>query len=58
MLPDGTTKNILSVPRYDFNWQTYYMFKDPLQVPKGAKILSTAVYDNSAGQPEQPRREG
>jgi hypothetical protein len=54
VLPDGTTKNILSVPRYDFNWQTYYMFKDPLQVPKGAKILSTAVYDNSAGNRNNP----
>jgi hypothetical protein len=54
VLPDGTTKNILSVPRYDFNWQTYYMFKAPLQVPKGAKILSTAVYDNSAGNRNNP----
>ena len=26
-LPDGTTKSILSVPRYDFNWQTYYMYR-------------------------------
>ena len=34
-LPDGTKKTILSVPRYDFNWQTYYMFTEPLQVPKG-----------------------
>jgi hypothetical protein len=54
VLPDGTTKNILSVPRYDFNWQTYYMFKEPLQVPKGAKILSAAVYDNSAANRNNP----
>ena len=25
-LPDGTKKPLLSVPKYDFNWQTYYMF--------------------------------
>jgi mono/diheme cytochrome c family protein len=48
VLPDGTRKTILAVPRYDFNWQTYYMFKEPLQVPKGSKIVSTAWYDNSA----------
>ena len=54
MLPDGTKRTILSVPRYDFNWQTYYMFKEPLQVPKGAKILSTAWYDNSAGNKINP----
>jgi len=54
VLPDGTSKTILSVPRYDFNWQTYYMFKEPLQVPKGAKILSTAWYDNSHGNRSNP----
>ena len=58
VLPDGTTKTILSVPRYDFNWQTYYLFKEPLQVPKGAKILSTAWYDNSPGNKDNPELEG
>lgn len=53
-LPTGETKSILSVPRYDFNWQTYYMFKEPLQVPKGSKIVSTAWYDNSAANKNNP----
>ena len=53
-LPNGETKPILSVPRYDFNWQTYYMFKEPLQVPKGSKIISTAWYDNSAANKSNP----
>jgi hypothetical protein len=46
-LPDGTKKTILSVPSYDFNWQTYYMFAEPLKVPKGARLVSSAWYDNS-----------
>ena len=54
ILPDGTTKTILSVPKYDFNWQTYYMFKEPLKVPKGTKIVSTAWYDNSTGNKSNP----
>ncbi len=53
-LPDGSKRTILSVPRYNFNWQTYYMFKEPLQVPKGSKILSSAWYDNSAGNRANP----
>jgi hypothetical protein len=53
-LPDGTKKPILSVPRYDFNWQTYYMFKDPLQVPKGSRLLSSAWYDNSPANKSNP----
>ncbi len=54
VLPDGTSKPILSVPHYKFNWQTYYMFKEPLQVPKGAKIVSSAWYDNSSGNKDNP----
>jgi hypothetical protein len=54
LLPSGETKTILSVPRYDFNWQTYYLFKEPLQIPKGAKIISTAWYDNSAANKSNP----
>lgn len=53
-LPNGETRPILSVPRYDFNWQTYYMFREPLQVPKGSKIISTAWYDNSAANKSNP----
>jgi mono/diheme cytochrome c family protein len=53
-LPDGTTRSLLSVPNYDFNWQTYYMFKEPLQVPAGARILSSAWYDNSARNRSNP----
>jgi hypothetical protein len=53
-MPNGEKKSILSVPRYDFNWQTYYMFTEPLRVPKGAKIISTAWYDNSAANKNNP----
>ena len=53
-LPDGSSRTILSVPRYDFNWQTYYMFREPLRIPKGARIRSTAWYDNSAANRSNP----
>ncbi len=54
VLPDGTVKPLLSVPAYDFNWQTYYMFKDPIELPKGTRILSSAWYDNSDKNPSNP----
>jgi hypothetical protein len=53
-LPNGTVKPLLMVPRYDFNWQTYYFFKEPLRIPKGSRILSAAWYDNSAGNRANP----
>jgi hypothetical protein len=52
--PDGRTEKILSVPTYDFNWQTYYMFVEPLAIPKGSKILASAWYDNSAANKSNP----
>jgi mono/diheme cytochrome c family protein len=53
-LPDGFRQTVLDIPRYDFNWQTYYIFKAPLQVPRGAKLIATAWYDNSAENRSNP----
>ncbi|MEW6125714.1 MAG: thiol-disulfide isomerase [Acidobacteriota bacterium] len=47
VLPDGTTKILLSVPRYDFNWQTRYEFAQPVAAPKGSRIECVAHFDNS-----------
>ncbi len=52
--PDGRTEPLLSVPGYDFNWQTYYMFETPLSVPKGTRISASAWYDNSAANKANP----
>ena len=52
--PDGSKTKILSVPRYQFNWQTYYEFATPLAVPKGSRIEAEAYYDNSASNKANP----
>jgi hypothetical protein len=52
--PDGRTEMVLSVPNYDFNWQTDYVFKQPLKLPKGTKIKTSAWYDNSAASKSNP----
>jgi len=52
--PDGRSEIILDVPKYDFNWQTDYIFKQPLSVPKGTKIHTAAWYDNSAANKANP----
>ena len=52
--PDGSTSIVLDVPRYDFNWQTYYLFANPLEIPAGAKLKSMAWYDNSATNKSNP----
>jgi len=45
--PDGTSKIILSVPKYDFNWQTRYELKEPIAAPRGSRIECIAHFDNS-----------
>ena len=52
--PDGRSEVVLSVPKYDFNWQTYYEFVTPLKAPKGARLEGTAHYDNSAANRANP----
>ena len=52
--PDGREEVVLSVPHYDFNWQTYYQFAKPLAIPKGSRLVATAHYDNSANNKSNP----
>jgi hypothetical protein len=52
--PDGRSELLLSVPRYDFNWQTDYVFSQPLKLPKGTKIRAVAHYDNSPANKANP----
>ena len=52
--PNGNAEVVLSVPKYDFNWQTYYVFSKPLAVPQGALLEATAHYDNSDANPSNP----
>lgn len=52
--PDGSSKDLLSVSDYDFNWQTEYRFEDPLAVPKGTVIDCVAHFDNSTGNEANP----
>lgn len=52
--PDGKTKTVLNVPKYDFNWQAAYAYAEPLKVPAGSTLRCTAWYDNSPGNPSNP----
>ena len=46
--PDGRKEMVLNVPRYDFAWQTGYVLQQPLHLPKGATLIVTGWFDNSA----------
>jgi hypothetical protein len=52
--PDGRTETLLSVPNYNFDWQTDYIYKEPVKLPKGTVIHATAWYDNSKANKSNP----
>ena len=54
VLPDGTRKLLLDVPRYDFNWQHTYRYAEPLMVPKNSRIEYTCWFDNSVANKHNP----
>lgn len=52
--PDSTQELLLSVPNYDFNWQTTYEFAEPKLIPAGTKIVQTNWWDNSTRNHANP----
>lgn len=56
MLPDGTTRSLLLIKRWDFNWQDEYRYAQPIFLPKGTTLSMRFTYDNSTGNPRNPNR--
>jgi hypothetical protein len=54
VFPDGRSEVLLSVPRFDFNWQSNYRLEKPLRLPVGTRIDCTAHFDNSTANPNNP----
>jgi hypothetical protein len=51
---DGTTRPLIYIDNWDFNWQGFYTPTEPMAVPSGSTVRVTAVYDNSEGNPKNP----
>jgi hypothetical protein len=52
--PDGRHEVILNVPHYDFRWQEIYFLKHQFLMPKGTKLVTTAYFDNSLDNFQNP----
>ena len=55
-LPDGTTRELLWIKDWDFNWQGEYRYAEPLQLPRGTVLSMRMTFDNSADNPRNPNR--
>jgi len=52
--PGKAPQSLVSVPNWDFNWQTRYTFKQPIALPKDTRIDVVAHYNNTADNPRNP----
>lgn len=52
--PDGRIETLLSIPKWDFNWQHRYVLAEPKRLPAGTVLTATGVYDNSPNNPNNP----
>ncbi len=52
----GTTNRrpMIYIDKWDFNWQGFYNFTDPVALPAGSTIIVTGNYDNSDANPLNP----
>jgi tetratricopeptide (TPR) repeat protein len=53
-LPDGTTRPLISIREWDFNWQDVFRFRVPIFLPAGTTLAMEYLYDNSSRNPRNP----
>ena len=45
---------LIRVPEWDFEWQGFYLFKNPIKLPFGSRVYGTGNYDNTTANPNNP----
>jgi len=53
--PEGSTRTLVKIDDWDYNWQETYWFKEPIDVKAGSRIEIEALFDNSEKNPNNPR---
>ena len=53
-LPDGSVRELLSVPNYSYAWQPTYALEQPAKLPAGTMVHVTGKFDNSEYNPANP----
>lgn len=53
-LPDGTSREILHIPSWSFDWQNDYVLREPIFLPKGSTLRMRYAFDNSSANIRNP----
>jgi len=54
ILPDSTTLELLSAPRFEHRWQIRYEFLEPKVFPKGTRLVVRGTFDNTDANASNP----
>lgn len=52
--PDGEVVNMVDIPRWDFEWQGFYAYPEPIILPAGTVLHGYARYQNDNDNPNNP----
>jgi len=52
--PLGVTIPLIDIPEWDFHWQGFYDFRQPVKIPAGSMLYGAATYDNTTANPNNP----
>ncbi len=48
------TDDLIQIDDWDFNWQGFYTFKDPVALPSLSTVKLTCTFDNTTDNPKNP----
>jgi hypothetical protein len=52
--PQQDTIRFIEIPKWDFHWQDFYIFKNLIRVPQNSSLRAEALYDNTVNNPHNP----
>ena len=52
--PSGDTIPLIKINKWDFRWQYYYTFKNPIKLEPGTTIYAYGTFDNTIKNPNNP----
>jgi hypothetical protein len=51
---DGVEQCLVDIPKWDFDWQRFYEYPEPIKIPGGSTIKLSCTFDNSTDNPFNP----
>ena len=54
ILPNNDTIPFVEISNWDFHWQGFYDFRQPIRIPGGTTFYGSCTYNNTNGNPDNP----